>query len=101
MLDTREKELEEERATSRRRLEQLERDLDEKCKEAHSVKVLHPYLKWGMYVGVVLLQAYTVTYIHTVGLYSLYCRINWRDLLSMRACTVCMSVHWWHFRLSG
>ena len=66
MLDTREKELEEERATSRRRLEQLERDLDEKCKEAHSVKVLHPYLKWGMYVGVALLQAYTVTYIHTL-----------------------------------
>ena len=66
MLDTREKELEEEHATSRRRLEQLERDLDEKCKEAHSVKVLHPYsyLKWGMYVGVVLLQAYTVTFIH-------------------------------------
>ena len=64
MLDTREKELEEERATSRRRLEQLERDLDEKCKEAHSVKVLHPYLEWGMYVGVVLIQAYTVTYIH-------------------------------------
>ena len=79
MLDTREKELEEERATSRRRLEQLERDLDEKCKEAHSVKVLHPYLEWGMYVGVVLFQAYTVTY----GTYSWY-----RHTVHRLMCTV-------------
>ena len=95
MLDTREKELEEERATSRRRLEQLERDLDEKCKEAHSVKVLHPYLEWGMYVGVVLLQAYTVTYIHTwVGAYSLCNRLlSIGEFASAEhACTVCMSV---------
>ena len=50
MLDSREKKLEEERATSRRRLEQLERDLNEKCKEAHSLKVLHTYLEFGCYV---------------------------------------------------
>ena len=81
MLDTREKELEEERATSRRRLEQLERDLDEKCKEAHSVKVLHPYLEWGMYVGVVLLQSYTVTYIH--GLVRTVCATDCCELESL------------------
>ena len=81
MLDTREKELEEERATSRRRLEQLERDLDEKCKEVHSVKVLHPYLKWGMYVGIVLLQAYTVTYIH--GLVRTVCATDCCELESL------------------
>ena len=81
MLDTREKELEEERATSRRRLEQLERDLDEKCKEAHSVKVLHPYLEWGMYVGVVLLQSYTVTYIH--GLVRTVCATDCCQLESL------------------
>ena len=39
MLDAREKELEMERATSQRRLAQLERDLEEKGKEAQSLEV--------------------------------------------------------------
>ena len=43
LLDAREKELEVERASSQRRLQQLERALDEKHKEVQSLKVMRTY----------------------------------------------------------